>query len=77
MVQWSHGYACVNDRKFEKLCFGEIEGTCIQAVLKTSCYILLDYTCATIAYDFGPGMHILSILVDHDYTHQYIITLFY
>ena len=53
----AHEYVCVNDKNFEKLCFGEIEG--IRAVLKASCSILLKHICALIAYECGSGMHIL------------------
>ena len=73
--QWSCGHICVNDNMFEKLCFGVVGS--IQAVLKASCSILLEYMCTTIAHRCGPGMNILSILVHHDYIHQYISTLFY
>ena len=54
-----------------KIMFWGIGG--IQAVLKASCSILPEHTCAIVAYDCGPGIHILSILVRHDCMHQCII----
>ena len=66
---------CLNDNIFEKVCFGGIGG--IHAVLKASYSVLLEYICTVIAYNCGPSMYILSILVHHDYMHQDIIILFY